>query len=161
MIIHSIVPFPAEILAVCAGAVFGALVGSILIWVGAMIGALLAFGLARKLGRRLIEKILSEQNRKALDRWSSDQGALALLMSRFIPLIAFNLINYAAGLTNIRVWTFIWTTGLGIIPVTVLSAYLGAQMKNLEWGTLLVLSGLGIFVIWIGSKVARNQGWIS
>ena len=45
MVVHSFVPFPAEILALCAGAVFGTLLGSALVWIGAMLGALLAFGL--------------------------------------------------------------------------------------------------------------------
>ncbi len=47
MIVHSFIPFPAELLAVCAGAVFGTVMGSALIWTGAMVGALLAFFLAR------------------------------------------------------------------------------------------------------------------
>ena len=65
MIVHGFVPFPAELLAVCVGAIFGTLMGATLIWVGAM--------------------------------------------------IAFNPINYAAGLTRVPVWTFIWTTGLALV----------------------------------------------
>lgn len=159
MIVHSFVPFPAELLAVCAGAVFGTLLGGALIWVGAMIGALLAFGIARGLGRGLLLRYLPDHQVAAMDRWIDDQGAFTLLTSRFIPMIAFNLINYAAGLTRVPVWTFIWTTGLGIVPITLLSTYLGAQMKDLSWPAVLGLSAVGIALIWGAYHIARKRGW--
>jgi uncharacterized membrane protein YdjX (TVP38/TMEM64 family) len=140
MVLHSFVPFPAEILALCAGAVFGTVLGSVLVWVGAMIGALIAFYLARYLGQEAVRNWVSKDQCSTLDRWAEDRGAVTLLVCRFIPLIAFNLINYAAGLTRVRVWTFVWTTGLGILPLTVLLAYLGSQMKTLSWPVLLGLS---------------------
>lgn len=160
MILHSFVPFPAEILAICAGAVFGTVMGSVLIWVGAMLGALAAFGLSRSLGRRAIRSWLSQTQTEQLDRWTQNQGALALLISRFIPVIAFNLINYAAGLTRVSVWTFIWTTGLGIVPFTVMLAYLGAQMKDLSWPMLLIVSALGIVVVGLLHYLAKRRRWI-
>jgi len=140
MVVHSFVPFPAEMLALCAGAVFGTVLGSVLIWVGAMIGALLAFAISRRLGRSMVKHYLSEQRYAALDKWTQDQGTFTLLISRFIPVIAFNLINYAAGLTKVSVWTFVWTTAVGILPITVLSVYLGAQMRELSWSLLIAVS---------------------
>ncbi|MFT7592996.1 MAG: putative membrane protein YdjX (TVP38/TMEM64 family) [Paracoccaceae bacterium] len=160
MIVHSFVPFPAEVLAVCAGAVFGTLTGAALIWVGAMIGALLAFGLSRAFGRGLIQQYLSGAQGETLDKWTDQQGAFTLLISRFIPVIAFNLINYAAGLTRVPVWTFVWTTGLGIVPITLLSTYLGAQMKDLSWPAILALSAIGIAVVWGVHSLAKKRGWV-
>ena len=159
MILHSFVPFPAEVLAACAGAVYGTVLGSALIWCGAMLGALLAFWLSRRLGRSAIYSRLSMSQAKTLDNWVEDQGAFTLLISRFIPIIAFNLINYAAGLTRVSTWTFIWTTSLGILPVTILSAYLGSQMKDLDWSTLLVGSVLGILVLTGMHAYAKRKNW--
>jgi uncharacterized membrane protein YdjX (TVP38/TMEM64 family) len=160
MIIHSFVPFPAELLAVCAGAVFGVLQGSLLIWFGAMLGAVLAFAISRRLGRSLVRYYLSEAQFAALDRWTEKQGTLALLISRFIPMIAFNLINYAAGLTRVSLWTFLWTTGVGILPVTVLSVYLGAQMRELSWTLLGALSLACVTVVWLLHRLAKARRWI-
>ncbi len=156
MILHSFVPFPAEILAVCAGAVFGTIQGSMIIWVGAMVGAVLAFSISRALGRSVVRHFLSETQFAALDRWTREQGTFALLVSRFIPMIAFNLINYAAGLTRVSVWTFVWTTGVGILPITVLSVYLGSQMRDLSWPLLFVVSAVCIMVIWLLHKLAKS-----
>ena len=160
MVVHSFVPFPAEILAICAGAVFGTVMGSALIWIGAMLGALAAFGLSRKLGQKVIHGWLSPEQSKRLNDWTQDQGVLALLISRFIPVIAFTLINYAAGLTKVRLWTFVWTTGLGIVPFTVLLAYLGAQMKTLSWPMLLTVSAVGVVVVCGLHHWAKVRRWI-
>ena len=63
---------------------------------------------------------------------------------RLIPVIAFNLINYAAGLARVRWWTFTWTTALGIVPLVFLMVAAGDQLKNLPLRLLgaLVLGGL-------------------
>lgn len=159
MILHSFVPFPAEVLAACAGAIYGTILGSALIWCGAMLGALVAFWLSRKLGRSAIYRHLSDKQTKTLDHWVQDQGAITLLISRFIPLIAFNLINYAAGLTHVRTWTFIWTTGVGILPVTILSAYLGSRMMELDWPTLLMGSALAVMVLTGFHLIAKRRAW--
>ena len=82
-----------------------------------------------------------------------------MLVSRFIPVIAFNLINYAAGLTRVSWWTFIWTTSIGILPLTILMAYLGARMMELSWPYLLASSAGGIVAIWALLRFGRKLGW--
>jgi uncharacterized membrane protein YdjX (TVP38/TMEM64 family) len=160
MVAHSFVPFPAEILALCAGAVYGTLWGSVLIWVGAMIGASLSFALARWLGQPFVNVVLVPQHRARLDGWTAEQGTVALLVARFIPIIAFNLINYAAGLTRVGWGTFLWTTGVGILPLTVLMVWMGDRMMHLTWPWLLGLSAAGIFVVCCGHRWAKKRGWL-
>jgi uncharacterized membrane protein YdjX (TVP38/TMEM64 family) len=46
MVAHSFVPFPAELLAIANGMVFGPIAGTVVTWVGAMLGAFAAFGAA-------------------------------------------------------------------------------------------------------------------
>lgn len=101
MVVHSFVPFPAEIITLANGMVFGPFWGSVVTWVGAMLGALSTFGLVRLLGRPFVHRMLSEVQLRRLSEWSSTQGGMALLIARLIPVIAFNLLNYAAALTEI------------------------------------------------------------
>ena len=155
MVVHCFVPFPAEVLALCAGAVFGLIWGTVLIWIGAMVGASLSFALSRWLGREAVARLLPARQAGALNRWSAEQGAVALLTARLIPVIAFNLINYAAGLTRIGWWTFLWTTAVGILPLTVLMVWLGAQMRSLSWPLLLTVSVVGIALIWAVARWRR------
>lgn len=147
MIVHCFIPFPAEFVALAAGSIYGTLHGTILTWTGAMIGASLSFGLTRIFGHPFVDWALPEKQQVMLDKWTADQGAITLLISRFIPLIAFNLINYAAGLTRISWWTFLWTTGLGILPLTALMVHMGEQMQEFSWPILIIVSVICIAVM--------------
>jgi len=115
LIAHSLVPFPAEFVTFANGMLFGPVWGVAITWTGAMLGAALAFALARWCGRPFVDALMNERHRAAMDRWARRQGIGVLLLSRLMPLISFNVINYAAGLTPVSWWTFLWTTGLGIL----------------------------------------------
>lgn len=160
MILHSFLPFPAEVVALANGLVYGPLWGLVITWSGAMAGAALAFGLARALGRPFVERVLSSRRREQLDAWSRERGALALFIGRLIPLIAFNAINYAAGLTPMSWWTFLWVTGLGILPFTVVLTIVGAFMLAMPPLTLLLfvaLTGVLVLAGWFALRHRRGS----
>jgi hypothetical protein len=50
MVLHSFVPFPAELVGLANGMLCGPVWGTVITWVGAMLGAFLAFGLSRAFG---------------------------------------------------------------------------------------------------------------
>lgn len=149
MAIHSFVPFPAEFVAIANGMIFGPFWGTVVTWVGAMIGALSAFGLVRLLGRPFVDRMLTKKNIQRVDEWTARYGGEMILISRFIPVISFNLINYVGGLTRISWWKFAWTTGLGILPMTLLMVVMGEQIKNLPWWVWLLLLGIGLGMLWL------------
>ena len=144
MVLHSFVPFPAELLAMANGMLYGPVLGTAITWSGAMLGALLAFGLSRSLGRPFVDKVLARRHAARLDAWTGEGAANWIFLARFIPVIAFNLVNYAAGLTKISWWTFIWTTGLGILPMTALMVTMGASVHTLDWRWWLALMAGGL-----------------
>jgi len=153
MVVHSFLPFPSELITLANGMVFGPWWGSVITWIGAMLGAIATFGLVRLLGRPFVYRMLSEQQVKRLSDWSSRQGGVALLTGRLIPVIAFNLLNYAAALTSISWWTFIWATGLGILPLTILLNVFGARILNLTGATWLWLLVAAVVLIgWLCVK---------
>ncbi len=157
MIAHSFVPFPSELIAIANGIVFGLVIGSIITWVGAMLGAIIAFALARWLGRWIVEVILPARYTARLDVWSEEQGIPVLLVSRFLPMVSFNLINYAAGLTSVSWWTFLWTTGLGIAPLTFLMVFAGEQMISGRWTLALFLISACVAVGLLGYVIAKRR----
>ena len=160
MVLHSFVPFPAEIVAMANGMLYGPLWGTLITWTGAMLGAWLAFGLARKLGRPFVIAMVPAPRHAALDRWAERQGAGALLFARFVPVISFNLINYAAGLTAISWWTFTWATGLGILPLTGLMVLMGDGLWSGESPAWLWLLGaaVGGWLLW-WAVMDRGRRW--
>jgi len=131
MVVHSFLPFPSEVIALANGMVYGPLWGALITWVGAMLGASLSFALVRAFGRPLVMRLLSPASQRALEHWSVRQGGRALLAARLMPVVAFNLVNYAAALTHISWWTFLWATGLGILPLTILLSVLGENVLDM------------------------------
>lgn len=157
MIAHNFVPVPGEVIAVCAGAILGTIAGTAVIWIGAMLGAALAFWISRRFGRALVEDRLDPRHLERLDRIMERQGTAGLVSVRLTPLVAFNVVNYGAGLTNVSWFTFLWTTAIGIVPITALSVYAGAHMVELSPAMLLGLTAaaVGIFLV---LRFARRPG---
>jgi len=161
MVAHSLVPFPAELVTFANGMLFGPVWGTVITWTGAMLGASLAFALARWFGRSFVDALMNERHRLAMDRWARRQGIGVLLLSRLMPLISFNIINYAAGLTPISWWTFLWTTGLGILPITTLLVVTGDQVWNGSgnaWIYLLAIAAAGALIWFITARRQRADG---
>lgn len=160
MVLHSFVPFPAEFITITNGMVYGVVRGVVITWVGAMLGAFLAFGLARKLGHPYVHRKLKEKNLQKVEELIATYGGGALLISRFIPVISFNLINYVAGLTNISWWTFTWATGFGILPMTILMVIMGDQIHILPWQVwfFMLVAGLALwlFVHYLSKRFSKK-----
>lgn len=154
MVVHSFLPFPSEIIAVANGMVFGPFWGSLITWVGAMLGAISTFGLVRLLGRPFVHRMLSGSQLRRLSDWSSTRGGGALLIGRLIPVIAFNLLNCGAALTGISWWTFIWATGLGILPLTILLNVFGDSILTMTtWNWVWLLLGALAVLGWILARL--------
>lgn len=147
MVAHSFIPFPAEFVAIAAGMSFGVLWGTVLTWTGAMIGGLLAFGIARKLGRPFVADVLTPHQLAKIDKGAAVTSVSAMIGVRMVPVIAFNLVNYGAGLTNVSWWRFTWTTAIGILPLTFLMAMIGDQMREPTFADWMMLLGAGVAML--------------
>jgi len=147
MVLHSFVPLPAEIIALANGMLFGPWWGVALTWIGAMLGAVLAYGLARALGRPAARGLIPARHWAKLEAIPVRTGPL--LVIRLMPVISFNLVNYAAGLLGVPWWRFLWTTALGILPIVVTMVVLGRELMAAPvwvWGAfaLVCLALLGL-----------------
>ena len=123
----------ATVLSVSGGFFFGPLAATLFINIGATAGALLVFLAARLLLGNSIQKRYSEKLAQ-FNREIAQNGHSYLLTLRLIPIFPFFLVNLFAGVTSVKVTTFIWTTSLGIIPGSFVYAYLGYAGASLEPG---------------------------
>lgn len=156
MVVRTVIPFPASILPIANGMIYGGVWGVVITWAGAMLSAFLAFGLARYFGRSFVHAMLSGKQRGRLESWSNRTAAVDLFIVRLLPVISFNLINYTAGLTPVSPWTFTWTSALGILPATVLLVVLGDQAMAMPWwGWLLIATGVVLVWILIRKRMRR------
>ncbi len=120
---------PGTIPSLAAGALFGPLWGSLLTVVGATAGALAAFEVARRIGRKRIRRMFGPRVLSA-DAWVQDKGLGGVIALRLLPVVPFNALNYAFGLSSVRRRDHAVGTAIGIVPGTVAFVALGSSISR-------------------------------
>ncbi len=141
--------FPASILTIGAGALFGVVAGSIVVAIGATLAATIAFVLARTVLRKRVERLAEENSKfRAVDEAIAREGAKIVVLVRLSALFPFLFINYAFGLTGIRLVPYVLATFLGILPLTVAFVYLGAAGVALSTQntTKTIITAIGVVI---------------
>ncbi|MCU1384853.1 MAG: putative rane protein, partial [Acidobacteria bacterium] len=116
---------PASLLTIAGGAVFGLIRGVIYALAGATLGSTAAFLIGRYAARRLVATRLAEMPRfQAIEQAVSARGRRIVFLLRLSPVVPFNFLNYALGLTTISVWDFV-IASLGTVPGAFVYAYAG------------------------------------
>ena len=120
--------FPASILTMAAGVLFGPVRGTLYAFIGAVVGAVLTFVISRYVARRTVKRRLSADPRfTRLDRAIRRQGFQVVFLLRLSPVIPFAIINYALGLTRVRFVDY-FLASVGLLPPTWLFVYNGFLM---------------------------------
>ena len=145
-------PLPAFVITFANAGLFGWVKGAALSWSSAMVGAILCFAIARLYGRSVVEKFTTRRALKEVDVFFEKYGKWAVLIARLLPFISFDIVSYAAGLTAMGWWEFIWATGLGQLPATLVYSYVGdmlvGSVRNVVFG-LLILFALTTLIIMV------------
>jgi uncharacterized membrane protein YdjX (TVP38/TMEM64 family) len=157
MIGQSVVaPLPAFVITLANGLLFGAFWGGLLSWSSAMVGAWLCFVIARALGRPAAARLVGERTLAAADRFFQRYGVEAILVARLVPVVPFDPISYAAGLTAMSTGRFLVATGVGQLPGTALYSWLGQEATGAS--TILVAVLLATALVYAaGRLVARRR----
>jgi uncharacterized membrane protein YdjX (TVP38/TMEM64 family) len=121
----------AAIMSLVAGALFGVVLGTVIVSFASTIGATLAFLSSRYLLRDWVQGKFGERLR-AIDDGLAKDGAFYLFTLRLIPVFPFFVINLLMGLTRIRTWTFFWVSQLGMLAATVVFVNAGTQISRIE-----------------------------
>lgn len=166
---------PGAIFTIAAGLVYGIVGGTAVALVGATLGAGLAFLVGRYLLRKRIENAF-KKNKKfaAIDQAIGKQGWKIVGLLRLSPLIPFNVSNYFYGVTSIGFWPYLLASFIGMMPGTLLYAYLGAigqaglggggkkGHSPLEWTFLgvglLATIGVTVYVSRLAKKALKEKG---
>ena len=126
---------PGSILTVASGAVFGLVRGTAYTLVGATLGATLAFLVARYLARAPLKRRLESDPRwSSLDRAIGRKGRKLVFLLRLSPVFPFNLLNYALGLTAVRVRDYVLASAVGMAPGTFMYVYAGFAAGEVAMG---------------------------
>lgn len=153
-----------------AGALYGTLLGSLVVFVGASLGAIAVFLLGRSWLREWARRRLAAAPKwLAVEQAVSREGLRLVLLTRLSPAFPFSLLNLAYGLSEVSLRDY--CLGLiGILPGTVLFCALGALAGDVaRFGTVLAgradpatwglrLAGIGATIasVWLVNRAARR-----
>jgi uncharacterized membrane protein YdjX (TVP38/TMEM64 family) len=153
-----------------AGALYGTLLGSLVVFVGASLGAIAVFLLGRSWLRDWARRRLAAAPKwLAVEQAVSREGLRLVLLTRLSPAFPFSLLNLAYGLSEVSLRDY--CLGLiGILPGTVLFCALGALAGDVaRFGTVLAgkadpatwalrLAGIGATIasVWLVNRAARR-----
>jgi uncharacterized membrane protein YdjX (TVP38/TMEM64 family) len=167
-VLAAVVLFPESILTMGAGFLYGPFWGTALISPASVIGATLAFLAGRFLARDWVaRKVAGNPKFEAIDSSIGYRGLYIVFLLRLSPLFPFNLLNYALGLTRVRLKEFVIASFIGMLPGTFLYAYLGSSVTTAaqllsgkaphggHWGQVLFFGGLAATAI-VTALIAHN-----
>jgi len=121
----------AAVMSLSGGFLFGAGFGTAFAVTGATLGACIGF----LVSRYLLGDVLNTKYEKQLAKFNKElavNGYLYMLTLRLIPIFPFFVINIVAGLTKLRLFTFFWTSFIGMLPGGFVYVYAGSRLSNIE-----------------------------
>jgi len=154
---------PGSAITIIAGAIFGSVLGVIVVSIASTLGAALAFLVSRYFARNATAKWLSKREKfRKLDDLTEKHGAIMVALVRIVPIFPFNIVNYGFGLTKVQFWTYVFWSWVCMLPGTVLYV-VGTDaisqaiiQKRVPWPLIGVLIGVGILLV-VLVKLARRR----
>ena len=154
LIADVLLPVPSSLVMIAHGALFGVGVGTALSLVGSLGAAAFGFSLGRR-GGPLLSRLVSEQEKVRADAMLAKWGALAIVVTRPIPLLA-ETTAILAGASPMGWGKLILASLAGSFPAALLYALTGATARTFGSGALMfgfVILIAGLF--WLaGRKLA-------
>lgn len=155
--IRPLVFFPASLLSLAGGLVFGPWLGTVYTIIGAVAGAILSFTVAGKLESRFFNE---KQNGKTakIQKQLEQNGFWYVLVFRLIPVINFDLISCLAAFAKVRPFAFALATLIGVIPGTFAYNFLGSSVAG--GNPRLLLLGVVVFILLTVIPIIIRKRWM-
>jgi uncharacterized membrane protein YdjX (TVP38/TMEM64 family)/rhodanese-related sulfurtransferase len=115
---------PGSLFGLVGGILFGPLWGTILNLAGATLGATAAFLIARYVAADWARRKAGPRLARLMEGVEAE-GWRFVALTRLVPLIPFNLLNYGLGLTRIPPGAYVVTSAISMLPGVLAYTWLG------------------------------------
>lgn len=148
MLFQTVVAFlPSVAVMVVAVVSFGPVVGGVLTWGGLLLAASLGYGIGRTVGVATVDRLIGEQTERKMENVLERYGFWAVVAARVSPVLSTDAVSIAAGLVRMNFAVFLAATAAGTLPLTILIAWLGAEIDRLKNGLIWIsVVSVAIFV---------------
>lgn len=116
--------FPGALFGLVGGALFGPVWGTLLNLAGATLGASAAFLVARYVAGDWVRQKTGARLERLIAGVEGEGWRFVALM-RLVPLVPFNLLNYALGLTRIPLLQYVFASAIAMAPGALAYTWLG------------------------------------
>lgn len=149
---------PGLVLTISGGLIFGAVWGTVWTTIGANLGAVAAFLIGRYAARGLVEGMV-ERNAvlKKIDGGVRQHGWRMLVITRLVPIFPFNLQNYAYGLSDVPLRTYVLVTVPAMLPATIAFNFAAGSVRTGDFGTTLWYLAIAAVIFVVLSLI---PGWV-
>jgi uncharacterized membrane protein YdjX (TVP38/TMEM64 family) len=147
---------PGWVVAGAAGLLFGTGAGTAVALAAIVLGAVMQMSISRYIAGDAARHLLPERV-KRFDRFIEERGFWAVFYMRIAPAIPYNLVNYGAGLTSLRVRAMAAGTTIGAAPRTFAWVALGGNLDDLGAPEARVAIALLVAMAVVGALLARRQ----
>src|SRR3990170_5566768 len=161
--ISTVLFLPGSVLTIVGGVLFGPVWGTFYNLTGATIGATMAFLIARYLASDLVSRKMGGRLKQLVEGVEAE-GWRFVAFARLVPLFPFNLLNYILGLTRIRLFHYVVTSFVCMLPGAIAYTYLGYAGRNAVTGgegtirNILLASGFIAVVAFLPGFIKRLSG---
>jgi uncharacterized membrane protein YdjX (TVP38/TMEM64 family) len=121
---------PYSLMVIIGGSIFGPFYGFVYSMVSVAISASIAFYFSKLLGREAVEKLLHKGKLRDIGSKIEKNGMKMIFLMRISSVFPFDILGFAAGLTNIRFRDFLLGTVLGMLAETFVFSYLGDNIHR-------------------------------
>jgi uncharacterized membrane protein YdjX (TVP38/TMEM64 family) len=123
---------PGSLLTLGAGFLFGVVKGTVIVSLGSTAGATAAFIVGRSIARDWVARRLAGRPKTAaIARAVETEGFKIVLLTRLSPVLPFNVLNYAFGVTAVPFRKYVLASWIGMLPGTIMYVYLGSAANSL------------------------------
>lgn len=164
--LRPVVLFPASVLTVVAGLLFGAVLGVVVAALAANGSALIAYHLGRQLRRPPGGASgVGDDEMSRIEAWTQrlrTHGFEAVLLMRLL-FLPYDAVSYVCGLVRVPVRQFLAANAIGTLPGTVAFVLVGASIERLDEGfggidgTTLTVSVVLVVASIAASRVVRRR----
>jgi uncharacterized membrane protein YdjX (TVP38/TMEM64 family) len=144
------------ILAGAAGLMFGTALGTPLVLAGVTLASLAQMAVARKLAGEHRGRLLPQRTRR-IENFLTDNGTVAVMQSRIVPLLPWGAVNFSAGMTHLRYRDMALGTAIGAAPKVFAYTALGGSLDDLTSPEALIAIGLLVILGLAGALVVGRR----
>ncbi|WP_392454204.1 TVP38/TMEM64 family protein [Chryseomicrobium aureum] len=130
--LRPLVFFPASVLTLTGGVLFGAWFGTLYTLIGATLSAVVGYVMAERLSKLWSSSAPIDRLQKA-KRQMEENGFVYVLWFRLVPFLNFDVVSYVAGLARVKWFPYILATVIGMFPGTVAYNFLGGSLLEGDW----------------------------